>query len=75
MSRPYENELGRVYSIHRSRHADHPGESAGEPSHSYPCAAERDDHLYVGYSNNGARLADLNSTELAVVRLSQLRVD
>ncbi|QDV41049.1 hypothetical protein Enr13x_08870 [Stieleria neptunia] len=74
VSRPNENTFSRVFVIRRSRHQDQPGESAENLSLSYPCAIEHEGKLYVGYSNNGGRRANLNSAEMAVIPVEALRV-
>jgi len=74
VSRPHENKFCRVFVIRRSLHEDLPGESAEQLSLSYPCAIEHNGKLYVGYSNNGGRRANLNSAELAVIPIRNLSV-
>ncbi|QEG00452.1 hypothetical protein Mal15_45220 [Stieleria maiorica] len=74
VSRPHENRFSRVFVIRRSLHRDHPGESADQLSLSYPCAIEHEGKLYVGFSNNGGRRANLNSAEMAVIPVEALRV-
>ncbi|WP_417393891.1 exo-alpha-sialidase [Gimesia chilikensis] len=75
VSRPGENVFSKIYVIRRSLHPDQPGESAKRLSLSYPCAIEHNGKLYVGYSNNGGRRANLNSAELAVIPLAELTAD
>lgn len=76
VSRPHENVFSKVFVIRRSAHFEgQPGESAERLSLSYPYAIEHDGKLYVGYSNNGGRRANLNSAELAVVPIRSLAVD
>ncbi|QDU47715.1 sialidase family protein [Gimesia panareensis] len=75
VSRPGENVFSKIFVIRRSLHPNLPGESAKRLSLSYPCAVEHNGHLYVGYSNNGGRRGNLNSAELAVIPLKELRAD
>jgi len=75
VTRPGENIFSRVFVIRRSQSADHPGESAERLSLSYPCAIERNEQLYVGYSNNGGRRGNLNSAELAIIPIKHLSTD
>ena len=70
---PGENLFCKVFVIRRSRQQNQPGESADRLSLSYPCAVEHQGNLYVGYSNNGGRRGNLNSAELAVIPIKQLR--
>lgn len=73
LSKPGESCFSKIFIIRRSLHEDGPGESARQLSLSYPCAAEHDGKLYVGYSNNGGRRGNLNSAELAVIPIESLR--
>ena len=75
VTKPGETMFSKVFVIRRSLHADQPGESAERLNLSYPCATEHDGHLYVGYSNNGGRRGNLNSAEMAIIPLKQLRVE
>ena len=75
VTRPGDNVFSKVFVIRRSQHADHPGESADHLSLSYPCAIEYDGNLYVGYSNNGGRRGNLNSAEMAIIPIKNLRTD
>lgn len=50
-----------------------PGESHENAALSYPYAVEHDGKLYIGYSNDGGRGANLNSAELAIVPLDSLQ--
>ncbi|MBR9804370.1 cycloinulo-oligosaccharide fructanotransferase, partial [bacterium] len=65
----------KVFVIRPSLHADQPGESAERLSLSYPCATEHNGRLYVGYSNNGGRHANLNSAEMAIITVEQLSAE
>jgi hypothetical protein len=73
VSKPGETLLSKVFVV---RHAESSsgGESSAQVALSYPCATEHEDKLYVGYSNNGGRGANLNSAELAVIPIRQLEV-
>ncbi|MCC9656179.1 LamG-like jellyroll fold domain-containing protein [Rhodopirellula halodulae] len=75
ISRPGENVFSKVLVLRRAMQPNAPGESAKRLSLSYPYAIEHDGHLYVGYSNNGGRSANLNSAEMAVVPIESLRTD
>lgn len=75
VSRPGENKFSKVFVIRRSMLKDQPGESAERLSLSYPYAIEHNGQLYVGFSNNGGRRANLNSAELAVIPIERLRTD
>ena len=72
---PVISVFRKVFVIRRSRHPDQPGESADNLSLSCPWAIEYDRHLYVGYSNNGGRYGNLNSAEMAVIPIEQLRME
>lgn len=74
LSRPGENVFSEVFVIRRSQNRGHPGESAAHLALSYPYAIEHEGKLYVGYSNNGGRRGNLNSAELAVIPIEELRV-
>ncbi len=74
VTRPGENLFCKVFVIRESQQPLEPGESADHLSLAYPCAIEHNGHLYVGYSNNGGRRGNLNSAELAVIPVDQLRV-
>ena len=74
LSKPNENQFSKIFVIRRSRHDGKPGESADRLSLSYPYAMEYDGNLYVGYSNNGGRHANLNSAELAVIPIKSLMI-
>jgi hypothetical protein len=50
-----------------------PGESHENAALSYPYAVEHDGKLYIGYSNDGGRGANLNSAELAIVPITSLQ--
>lgn len=75
VSRRGENEFSKAFVIRQSILKDQPGESAERLSLSYPYAIEHNGKLYVGFSNNGGRRANLNSAELAVIPIGCLRVD
>lgn len=75
VSRPHENTFSRVFVIRHSVNAGQPGETADKLSLSYPCAIEHEGKLYVGYSNNGGRRGNLNSAELAVIPIGQLKLE
>ncbi|WP_237227779.1 exo-alpha-sialidase [Rubinisphaera sp. JC750] len=75
VTKPDETTFSKVFVIRRSLHADQPGESAERLSLSYPCATEHDGRLYVGFSNNGGRRANLNSAEMAIIPVEQLSVE
>ncbi|WP_240928159.1 exo-alpha-sialidase [Thalassoroseus pseudoceratinae] len=71
---PGNSLFQKVFVIRRSRLEGQPGESADHLSLSYPYAVEHDGHLYVGYSNNGGRSGNLNSAELAIIPIEQLKL-
>jgi len=71
VSDPGSSEFHHVYRIRDAVH-DGPGESHVRAALSYPYAVERDGKLYVGYSNNGGRGANRNSTELAIIPVDML---
>ncbi len=50
-----------------------PGESHENAALSYPYAVEHDGKLYIGYSNDGGRGANLNSAELAIVPVTSFQ--
>lgn len=75
VTRPGENVFCKVFVIRRSLHPDKQGESAANLSLSYPCAIEQDGHLYVGFSNNGGRSGNLNSAEMAIIPVEQLKTE
>lgn len=62
----------RMYRI-RDAVCEGPGESHAHAALSYPYAVEHDGKLYVGYSNDGGRGANLNSAELAIVPVASLQ--
>jgi hypothetical protein len=72
ISEPGQTLLSKVFVI---RHAQHtgPGESHPKASLSYPCATEHNGKLYVGFSNNAGRHGNLNSAEMAIIPLAQLK--
>ncbi len=72
ISRPGQNQFSRIAVIRHAENPGHPGESAPNLSLAYPYAIEHEGELYIGYSNNGGRRANLNSAELAVVSIQEL---
>ncbi|QDV22736.1 exo-alpha-sialidase [Aureliella helgolandensis] len=74
VSRPGENRFCQVYTIRNSQLPGQPGESADQLSLAYPCAIEHDGQLFVGYSNNGGRRANLNSAEMAIIPIASLEI-
>jgi len=74
VSRPGENTFCKVFVIRHAVFVKGPGESHPNAALSYPYAVEYQGHLWVGYSNNGARRANINSAELAVIPVGKLRV-
>ena len=72
ISGPGENQFSRMAVIRHAENPGHPGESAAQLSLAYPYAVEYEGELYIGYSNNGGRRANLNSAELAVVSIREL---
>lgn len=64
--------FSRIYSI-RNDICSGPGESVPGLALAYPYAAEHEGSLYVVYSNDGGRGANLNSAELAVIPLAALQ--
>lgn len=72
LSRPNEDRFSQIFVIRRTQNDPHPGESAAKLSLAYPYAIEHNGKLYVGYSNNGGRRANLNSAELAVLSVAEL---
>jgi hypothetical protein len=72
ISEPGKDLFSKVFVI---RHAEHggEGESHAKSALSYPCATEHEGKLYVGYSNNAGRKGNLNSAEMAVIPIEQLR--
>jgi len=73
VSRPGENVLRYVYRI-RDAVQEGPGESHPRARLAYPYAVERDNKLYVVYSNSGDRGGNRNSAELAIIPVSSLKV-
>lgn len=65
---PGKRVFSKIYSI-RSDINSGPGESKPGLALAYPYAVEHEDSLYVVYSNDGGRGANLNSAELAVIPL------
>jgi hypothetical protein len=66
--------FSRVYRIRDATFANGPGDSHPQARLSYPFAIEHDEFLYVGYSNSGGRPGmNINSAELAVIPISELR--
>ncbi len=65
---PDKRVFSRIYSI-RSDICPGPGESTKGLALAYPYAVEHKGSLYVVYSNDGGRGANLNSAELAVIPL------
>jgi len=61
----------KVYTIRTAEH-DGVGESHPKARLSYPYAVERDGKLYIGYSNEGGRVGNRNSAELAIIPIEQL---
>ena len=74
VSRPGEDTLSKLFVIRHAVLAAGPGESHERAALSYPYATEYRGKLYVGYSNNGGRRANLNSAELAVIPIDALKV-
>lgn len=72
VSQPGEDLFSRVYRIRDAVH-DGPGESHPKCRLSYPYAVERDNRLYVAYSNDGGRGANCNSAELVIIPIASLR--
>ncbi len=65
---PGKKVFSRIYSI-RNDICSGPGESVQGLALAYPYAVEHNGSLYVVYSNDGGRGANLNSAELAVMPL------
>ena len=75
VSRPGENVFSKLFVIRHAVFEDGPGESHPTASLSYPYATQREDLLYVGYSNNGPRRANANSAEMAVIPIKNLHTN
>ncbi|MDM4015024.1 exo-alpha-sialidase [Roseiconus lacunae] len=84
VSRPGEDVFTAIFIIRDGVFPKGPGESHHKAALSYPYAIEYRGNLYVGYSNNGGNVGRVgegrelwnnNSAELAVIPLSDLRVD
>jgi hypothetical protein len=84
VSKPGRTEFTRIFVVRHAEFPGGPGESHPQAALAYPCAAEHEGKLYVGYSNNGAnvgrtgtgrQLWNNNSDELAVVPISELRAE
>ena len=74
VSAPNKSLFSGVYTIRDATFADGPGDSHPEARLSYPYAIEYNEFLYVGYSNSGGRQGmNLNSAELAVIPIAELR--
>lgn len=73
VSRPGERLFTRIFRI-RDAIQEGPGESHADCRLSYPYAVEYQGSLYVVYSNDGARGANRNSAELAVIPLESLAI-
>lgn len=73
VSRPGESTFSRLFVIRHALFEEGPGESHTGAALSYPYAIEYQGKLYVGYSNNGERRANLNSAELAIIPLDSLK--
>lgn len=83
VSKPGERALSKVFVIRDAEFPGGPGESHPDAALSYPCAAEHDGKLYVGYSNNGGNVGrkgtgrelwNNNSAEMAVIPVAALRL-
>lgn len=76
VSRPGEEVFSRVFLIRHAEMPDSQLDSAPNGALSYPYAVEHEGRLYVGYSNNGGRRGtNINSAELAIIPIEDLRVD
>lgn len=84
ITRTGETRFSKVFVIRHAEFSGGPGESHPKAALSYPCAIEYDGKLYVGYSNNGGNVGRVgkgrelwnnNSAELAVIPITQLKVD
>lgn len=82
VSKPGHTEFTKIFVVRHAEFPWGPGESHPQAALAYPCAAEHDGKLYVGYSNNGGNVGRIgtgrqlwnnNSAELAVVPISELR--
>ncbi|MEZ5356469.1 MAG: exo-alpha-sialidase [Bryobacteraceae bacterium] len=74
LSPPGEPRFRRILRIRDSVTAAPLVDSNPGAALSYPYALEHEEHLYVGYSNNGGRVGqNINSAELAVIPIAALR--
>ncbi len=71
LTRPGEKVFSKILII-RSDVCSGPGESVPGLALAYPYAVEYEGSLYVVYSNDGGRGANLNSAELAVIPVKEL---
>ncbi|HWL08483.1 MAG TPA: exo-alpha-sialidase [Planctomicrobium sp.] len=76
VSRPGEEFFSKVFKIRDAVMSEGNTDSHPRGNLSYPYAIEENGKLYIGYSNNGGRQgANINSAELAIIPVSDLRVD
>lgn len=71
-SEPGKEVFSKVFVIRHAKHSGQ-GETHAKAALSYPCATEHEGKLNVGFSNNGGRSGNLNSAEMAVIPIENLR--
>jgi len=72
LSSPGERTFSKLYVIRHAEFPEGPGESHETAALSYPSVVEHEGKLCVSYSNNGPRMNNFNSIELAIIPLESL---